>query len=209
MCFGGGSKAPIDNSAEIARQAEKERQARVDQSTGAIDSAFSGFNPDFYNKYQTDYTNYYYPQLDDQYGDARKRLTLQLAKTGNLTSSAGINQLGKLQGEYDTQRTGVTNQAIEASNKLRGDVDMRKSQLYSDARAAADPGSATSAAASAVGALQPSMPTSPLANTFADFFNNIGNATAIYNNSNGGGRPQSTGVQSFNKSPSSARVING
>lgn len=206
MCFGGGSKAPIDNSADMAREEERKRQERIGQSIGAIDSSFAGFNPDFYNKYQDDYTGYYYPQLDDQYGDARKRLTLQLAKTGNLTSSAGINKLGDLQEYYNTQRTGVTNQAVEAANKLRSDVDMRKSQLYSDARAAADPGSATNAAISAAEALRPGTPTSPLANTFADFFNNVGNMAGV---SNGGGRSQQTGVQNYGgSSGSSVRYVN-
>ena len=200
-------KLPVDNSAEIARKAEEERQARIVQGTSAIDSAFSGFNDDFYNNYQNTYTDYYYPQLDDQYNDARKRLTLQLAKTGNLTSSAGINQMGDLQEYYNTQRTGITNQALNAANDLRADVDMRKSQLYADNRSAADPGSATSAAASAAAALQPTAPSSPLANTFADFFSNLGNSTALYNTS---GRQQQTGVQNFNTGGSSGsyQVVN-
>ncbi len=195
MCT--SSKPPVDNSAAIARQAEAERQARVEQGISSVDSAFTGFNPDFYNKYQSDYTGYYYPQLDDQYSDARKRLTLQLAKTGNLTSSSGINQMGDLQKYYDTQRTGVTNQAIDATNRLRSEVDSRKSQLYADARSSADPGSAASAAASAAQALQPGLPVNPLANTFADFFNNLGSTAAVYAGSNTG---QQGGTQIFNNS---------
>lgn len=207
MCGGGGS-APVDNSAEIAREEEAKRQARISAGTGAIDSAFSGYNDDFYKKYQGDYTGYYQPHLDDQYSDARKKLTLQLARTGNLTSSSGVNQMQDLQKYYDTQRTGITNQGIDAANRLRADVDARKSQLYSDNRAAADPGSATSAAANAVGALKPAMPTSPLANTFADFFSNLGNTAAAYNSAKAGSY-NSSGVQSFGGSGSSARVVNG
>lgn len=186
-------KMPVDNTADIARAEEEKRQGRINESIANIDNSFTGFNQPFYDKYQADYTGYYQPQLDDQYADARKRLTLQLAKTGNLTSSAGINQLGDLQENYNTQRTGITNQAIDAVNRLKGDVDMRKSQLYTDARSAADPGSATSAATSAAAALQPGMPASPLANSFADFFKNLGNSVAIANSGSG----QQNGVQSF------------
>lgn len=192
MC---NSKPPRDNSAEIARQQEAERQARISEGQTAIDDAFSGFNDDFYNQYREDYTGYYNPQLNDQYGDARKRLTLQLAKTGNLTSSAGAKQMADLEQYYNTQQTGITNQALDAVNTLKGNIDARKSQLYSDNRAAADPGNAASAAASAATALQPTPPSSPLANTFADFFTNLGNSTAIYNQSRPYG--QNVGVQTY------------
>ena len=188
------SKAKKDNSAEIARQEEAKRQARIAQGQQGIDQAFAGFNDDFYNKYQTDYTSYYDPQLNDQYTDAVKRLTLQLAQTGNLTGSTGATQLADLKKYYDTQKLSLTNQAMDATNTLRGNIDQRKSQLYADNRAAADPGSAASAAASAAQYLQPTAPTSPLANVFADFFSNIGNVAALKSAQR---LSEGTGVQSF------------
>lgn len=188
------SKAKKDNSAEIARQEEAKRQARIAQGQQAIDQAFGGFNDDFYNNYQTQYTGYYDPQLNDQYSDAVKRLTLQLAQTGNLTGSAGATQLGDLKKYYDTQKMSMSNQALEAVNSLRGNIDQRKSQLYADNRAAADPGSAASAAASAAQYLQPTAPSSPLANVFADFFSNLGNVAALKNVQR---LSEGTGVQSF------------
>lgn len=75
----------------------------------------------------------------------------------------------------------VTNQALTATNALRGNIDTKKSQLYTDNRAAADPGSAASAAASAAQSLQPTAPSNPLANVFSDFFSNIGNLAALNN----------------------------
>jgi hypothetical protein len=205
MCVS-SPKPPRDNSAEIARQQEAERQARIAQGQSTIDQEFGNFNDDFFNTYQQDYMGYYSPQLEDQYGDARKRLTLQLAKTGNLTSSAGANQLRDLTEYYNTQNTGITNQALDAVNTLRGNIDQRKSQLYADNRAAADPGNAAAAAQAAAVALKPTPPSSPLANTFADFFNNLGNSVAIYNQT----RPyqQGQGVQTFGGSNAgSAQVI--
>ena len=196
-------KPPKDNSAQIAAQQEAERQARIAQGKTSIDNAFAGFNDDFYNQYQTDYLGYYNPQLTDQYNDARKRLTLQLAKTGNLTSSAGATQMADLLKHYNTQQTAITNNALSAVQGLQGNIDARKSQLYADNSAAADPGNAASLAASAAQSLQPGLPTSPLANTFADFFNNLGNATALYNNGryyNGQGGTQIYGGGSGNSS---------
>ena len=202
------SKPPRDNSAEIARQAEAERQGRITQGQQGIDSAFGGFNDDFYNKYNTDYGSYYAPQLDDQYSEAAKRLTLQLAQTGNLAGSTGATQQANLKKYYDTQKLAVTNQGMDATKQLRANIDNRKSQLYADNRAAADPGSAAAAAASAAQELVPGQPASPLANVFGDFFSNLGNVAALTNarrmtQVNGG-------VQSFGgngNGSSSVRVI--
>ena len=204
MC---SKKPKKDNSAEIARQEEAKRQARIAQGQQGIDSAFSGFNDEFYGNYGKQYSDYYDPQLNDQYGDAVKRLTLQLAQTGNLTGSAGATQLSDLKKFYDTQKMSMTNQSLDAVNQLRGNIDQRKSQLYADNRAAADPGSAAAAAASAAQYLQPTAPTSPLANVFADFFSNVGNQAALKSVQR---LTEGTGVQSFGggrKSGSSVSVI--
>lgn len=196
MCGGGGGGS--DNSAEIARREEAARQARIQEGQVAIDNVFTGFNDDFYNQYQQDYLGYYNPQLQDQYEDARKRLTLQLAQSGNLTSSAGANQMADLQEYYNTQQTGITNEALAAMQNLQGNIDSRKSQLYADNRAAADPGNAAAQAASAASALQPAPPSSPLANAFADFFNNLGNTQAVMNNTRTYSGNEGAGVQTFN-----------
>lgn len=190
MCM---PSAPKDNSAEIARKAEAERQARIAQGQTGIDTAFAGFDDPFYQKYQSDYTGYYEPQVNDQYSEAVKRLTLQLAQTGNLTGSVGAKQLADLKKHYDTQKLSITNQAVDATNNLRGNISNKKTQLYADNRASADPGSASSAAASAAQYLQPTAPTSPLANVFSDFFSNLGNNAAIRQQQSYG----QSGVQNF------------
>jgi len=191
MCMS-NPKQPVDNSAQLAREAEAARQARITQGTGSIDNAFNSYNDDFYNQYQNDYSSYYQPQLEDQYSDARERLTLNLAKTGNLTSSTGADQFGDLKTKYNDRNTGITNEALDAANALRGNVDSRKSMLYADNRSAADPGFTEEAAAKAASSLQPTAFNSPLADTFSDFFNNIGNAAGV-----GTGKYQNTGVQTF------------
>lgn len=186
--------APRDNSAEIAARKEAERQARIQQGRSAIDSAFSQYNDDFYQDYQNQYLDYYTPQIEDQYSDAMRRLTLQLAQTGNLTGSVGAQQKADLQKYYDTQNQSITNRALEATNQLRSNIDSKKSDLYMNNRSAADPGSATSAATSAVSALQPAPPSSPLSNVFGDFFSNLGNVAAV---SNARKYSEGTGVQQY------------
>ncbi len=188
------AKMPKDNSADIARAAEDERQGRITQGQQGIDTAFAGFDQPFYDKYNTDYTSYYAPQLDDQYGEAAKRLTLQLAQTGNLAGSTGAEQQAKLKKYYDAQKLAVTTQGMDATKQLRGNIDSRKSQLYADNRSAADPGQAAAAAAGAAQQLVPGQPASPLANVFGDFFSNLGNVAALQNARKYG---NTGGVQSF------------
>ena len=197
---GGGSAAreTAARAAAAARAAEAKRVADIAQGQANIDDQFAGFNDDFYNKYQTDYNNYYNPQAEDQYADARKRLTLQLASTGNLTSSSGAEQIGNLQEHYNNQRTGITNKGINNLNDLRSNIDTSKSQLYADNRSAADPARASEAAFSAISSLQPAQQDSPLANVFTDFFQNAGNSAAAYNNSRN--YNQNNGVQNYNNS---------
>lgn len=204
MCSSGGGSTNPEVAARHAREREAARQAIIEQGREKIDEQFAGFNDDFYNQYQQKYTDFYNPQLQDQYSDARNRLTLQLARSGNLTSSVGSKQMGDLQKHFNTQQTGITNQALDAVNKLRSNIDINKSQLYADNRAAADPGNAAQAAQAAAQSLQPTSPMSPLANTFSDFFNNLGNMAAISNVNRGYNR---TGVQNYNSNGSSSRVI--
>lgn len=192
MCTSKPKTLP-DNSAELARRQEEERQKRINEGVLAIDNAFSGYNDDFYNQYQNDYMGYYTPQLSKQYDDARKRLTLQLAKTGNLSSSFGGNKLSELNDYYNDQNTLLSNNSLNAANDLRSNISNRKSQLYNDNRLAADPGQASRTAIEFANTLQPTPPQSPLANVFADFFNNIGNAASV-NNVN---QKNNTGVRTY------------
>lgn len=201
---GGGGSQPVDNSAEIARQQEEDKRKRIQEGVGAIDNAFTGYNDDFYNNYQNTYTSYYQPQLDDQYKDAQRRLTLNLARSGNLTSSAGSRQMADLESLFKQQYDKVTNDAMSAGQNLRQQIANQKSQLYADNQLSADPSAATSAAVSAAQALQPTAPASPLANAFTDFFNNLGNAAAVSNRVAPYG--QADGVQSFSGS-NGVRVI--
>lgn len=191
MCM---PKAPKDNSAALARAEEDKRQTRIAQGQQGIDQQFAQFDEPFFKGYQDQYMGYYTPQVDDQYKDAVKRLTLQLAQTGNLTGSTGAKQLSDLQKTYDTQKMAITNNARNAVQGLRGTIDTKKSQLYADNRASADPGASSAAASSAAQYLQPAAPSSPLANVFGDFFSNLGNIAAIKQVR---GYQQGTGVKSF------------
>jgi len=173
MC--GGQQT--DNSAELARKREEERVARVAEGRTAIDNAFSdAFNDDYFNDYGGQVTGFYLPRVDDQFGDANKRLTLQLASTGNLRSSAGVKTLQDLQEEYNRHKIDIENRGVESVNGLRGDIERAKDSLYAQNSTAADPGAASASAASRVESLLTPPELNPLGDLFSNFFANLNNA---------------------------------
>lgn len=186
MCFMGGGSPPHDNSAELARQQEAERQARIKTGQAAIDEKFNAFNDDFYNKISTDYKNYYNPQLDDQYQKAMQKATLALAGTGNLTSSSGANSLSDLRQKYADNQSYIADQALAAANNLRTQVAQNKNNLYQQNNTAADPSLAGIQATEATANLMAPQTFSPLGDLFGAALSNIttnaGLASAGYQN---------------------------
>ena len=184
MCFGGS--VPQDNSAELARQEEEARQARIEAGKTAIDEAFTGFDDNYYNTITGDYENYYNPQLETQYTDAMQSLTKKLAGSGNLTSSYGAKMLGDLREKYAEQQASIADQALAAANTLRSNVASSKNSLYSQNQTAADPTLASEQAAAATEGLQAEQTFTPLGDLFSSFLNNVATNASLgaagYNN---------------------------
>ena len=131
----------------------------------------------------SDYRNYYDPQIEDQYEDARKKLILGLATKGTLDSSFGQGRLADLEGKRTTAHADYANNALDAGSKARGDVENARNVLYQQNTTAADPSQAATAAAQQVKALQAPASYSPLAQLFADFLNTA--ATGVQAEQNG------------------------
>jgi len=188
MCVFSAPSIPKDNSAELARQREAERQRKIDEGRASIDKAFAPYDDGYFTGVQKTYSDFYLPQVDDQYRDAREKLTLALSGTGNLTSGAGAKQLGKLQSKYDTQRTSYANRAYDLANDYRSKVDNEKNELYAQNRASADPAAVGVEAASRAGSLSAAPSASPIGGLFSDVLNNV--ATGI--------RAEREGYRGFN-----------
>jgi hypothetical protein len=125
MCL--GSKPPKDNSAEIARQNEEARQAKILAGQKSIDDTFGGtFNDGYFDKLASDYESYYNPQLVSQYDDALKELTFQTARGGNAESTAANDLFAKLEKQKQDAATKIANDARAAAGKARGDVAAEK-----------------------------------------------------------------------------------
>ncbi|ALA16077.1 MULTISPECIES: hypothetical protein [Chelatococcus] len=175
MGLGGSGKAA--RNAEIARnvkldEEERARQDRIRQGQSTIDQNFSQFNDDYYGKLQQDYLDYYNPQIDKQYEEARKKLIYSLAESGGLESTAGAKALADLQEALNTQRTSLGRSAQGLVDERRGAIEQSKSDLYGLNTSAADPSLASARALASVGSLNTPLATSPIGDLFGSFLSN-------------------------------------
>lgn len=176
---------------EAARRAEEERrreaarQARIAEGKSAIDSSFEPFNDEYYGGYEKAYLDYKNPQLERFYDEARDTTTYNLARAGNLESSAGAEALGDLTRDFEIQRGAITSEAKARAAQHREEVEAARSALYSQNQAQADPNAISSSAGQRVTALRTPPTFQPMGNPFG----NILNTAAAGAGAMMGGRP--------------------
>jgi hypothetical protein len=168
-----------ERQAQMDRDTEAQRQARVRAGTQNVDNIFnSQFNDDFYNKQQTGYLNYATPQLDDQLAKAKEALTFSLARGGVLNSSTRSQKEAQLQQEADLHRQAIGDQALSFSTQARNNVENARANLISTLNATGDAeGAANSAMARATTLSQPAA-YSPVGQLFSDFLSGLGTQAA-------------------------------
>lgn len=171
MCMGAK-----DNSAQIARDAEAKRQASINSGMERINQTFQPFNDDYFAKQGQSYNDYYLPQVEDQYQDARKKLTYNLARGGGLNSTAGAEQLGHLTEEYTKQRGAIGEQALAEQQRQRGVMEGNRSNVVNQLYSSANPEAA--AASAAAGATQMTAP--PAYSALGDLFGKFAGTGASY-----------------------------
>lgn len=183
-----------------AQQAEADRQRRLQQGNAAIDGAFSGFDDGFYNKYRDSITGYYMPQIENQYNDARDKLTFALARAGTLRSSVAADKQAGLAEQNALNEAGVLNKADQQAADLKTRVASEKANAQQQLRATEDPSIAANLATTASRNIQTTNPDlSPLSGVFD--IGAIGAAGAVqgYNNQqlyNAYGMPGGGGIYS-------------
>ena len=122
-----------------ARQREQDRQNRISEGNTAIDSAFSGFNDDFFGGINSNFLRFQQPEVDNQFRDAKKNLTFALSRSGNLSSSAGANETRKLIEQLNRANQLVASEADRFTQDLRGNVSNSQSNLRSLLTSTEDP----------------------------------------------------------------------
>jgi hypothetical protein len=156
---GSGKMLKFEKEQIAAAEAkEAERQARLAQGKSAIDKAFSGIGDSFYENYKANYLKYYMPQLQRQFGDARKALLFGLARAGTLKSSMAADRQAKLYEDRMDRDAMIRSQADSATGDLRGNVADAKSSAITQLYATEDPSLATNMATNSIRALQSQTP---------------------------------------------------
>jgi len=179
----------LDREQRERRAEEDARQARIRQGTDDINTRFSDmFTPEFYDKRQKEYVDYYRPQLDEQFADAQKNLTYWLADRGQLDSSVRNDKLSELQKMFDTGTRQIGDAALNRTSQLKSDVAGAQAGLIDDVRSNADPGYAGTAATSRVSALATPDTYSPMSNLFGTFASALAQQAAYERADNAMGR---------------------
>lgn len=145
---------------------EMKRQHAIDLGKAGIDNNFDKFDKGYFKDYKKDYMGYYTPQIEDQFSEGTGKLTASLADRGMLESSVGNSAQAKLYKDYTQANTNISNEALDAANKLRGQVEDQKSNLYSINEASADPMGVNAQAVGASTALVAPPTYSPLGQLF-------------------------------------------
>lgn len=161
-------------AAAETKQREAQREADIGAGKTAIDQAFSQFNPNFFSDYTKKYSDFYAPQVDDQYKMAQDKLKAQLAGQGVLESGVGNDAMARLAGTRATALSNIQSQGQDAANTLQRNIDAAKTGLYSANANAADPQSAAALATGTATSLAAPQNYSPLADLFAGALNSYG-----------------------------------
>lgn len=198
MGGGGSSNQSAANDAAAAanlqlaqnqRAEEIARQNRINKGIDTVNKTFNQFDDNFYGTKSKNYLDYYNPQVDQQYGEAKQNTLFQLARQGLTDSSAGAKVYGDLARDYGNQQQSIQSGANSYAQQVRAQVEQQRNSLINQATATANPSLAASGAANAVGNLQmmePSGGYSPLIGLFNTFTGALANGAAGYQYQNPG-----------------------
>lgn len=164
MCFGGGA----GDAAAQARAAEEARQARIRAGTDTINQTFEKFDKPYYEGITKASNDYYLPQVDQQYNEARNKLVLALGGRGILNSSEGAKQIGKISEDYNRKRTAYSDQGVNLANDYRGKVEQNRGELLNQLSASADPAAAAASASARADMLTAPPSFSPIGDLFSN-----------------------------------------
>lgn len=157
--------------ASIAQQQEQQRQNRIAQGTTAINNAFAGFTPTFYQQRAQAYEDFALPQLSQQYQTNRNQVGFNLANRGLASSSAANKQWSDLARSLGQAKQQIADTGISQAQQLQQGVESQRNTLLNQLYQSADPANAGASAVNvAAGYAQPST-FAPLGNMFAGLAN--------------------------------------
>jgi hypothetical protein len=196
-----GTGGSSSNTYESAEEAEARRQAKVDKGLENINSVFSQYDDDFYDKSSDAYLDYYEPQLEDKYKDGLKELQFALARGGRFNSSTEVGKKGKAAEDLGFQKNELASGAVKAANDSRNSVATSKERMVNLNQVNADPDLASSLSNAQSGILNTPPKFDPLLDVFSNITEGLASREELENRKKIRDR-----VQNFNNG-SSARTV--
>lgn len=164
----GGKGGSADAAIAAQQQAEAARQKQITEGTASINSKFdSQFTPDYFDKLKQNYLDFAQPQLDKQYADTQKKLTFNLARNGNMDSSAAGTQFADLLSQYQANSQKLANDALSQANTAKNAVENSRASLISQLNTTGDQTAAANSAATQAQLLAQPAAYSPLGDMFS------------------------------------------
>lgn len=157
MC---GGKKIAKKNAQRARRNEALRNRRVQGGIAMVDDAFRHFDSDA-RKAGDSYLSAALPQLQQQFQTGRDSLIFDLARTGNLNSSAGTDRIGALEDAEADARDAAYTQADNVADAFRARTEQQKAGLKSQVLATGEASGIADQAALAAQMAVPAPTTDP------------------------------------------------
>jgi hypothetical protein len=203
MCFYGGG-----GSSNAARQAEAQRQQRIQEGMGQINNTFAPFDDNYYKDYESKYIAASRPDLEKQQRDANQDVLFGLARQGKTRSSSASKAYSDVADTRVRTDLQVADQAREASSNQRNQIEATRSNLVSQLNATADAQSAADGARVQAQLLNRVPTYSPITNAFSEVTNQFAiNEQNRRNGSPGWGWGLTTPVDPIRGSSASVRNV--
>ena len=164
---------------------------------GTPGTSTSPFGSDFYDKYTQSILDYYTPQEDQQYADARSSLAASLARAGQLDSSTATMDIAKLSKQDQINQANIVSNADTQTGALRTTVAQDEQSALNQLYSTEDPSVAANTAQNMVANANLTKPLlNPAGALFAPITAGVGNALTGFLNPTAYINPSATGAAS-------------
>lgn len=105
------------------------RQANLAAGQSAINNAFAGYGNKYFDGLKKNYTDFYNPQLETQFGNAKESALFNEARAGIVNSSAAAKTNADLEQQHGVQSQSILSGAESYANNARQQIAAEKAQL--------------------------------------------------------------------------------
>lgn len=149
----------------------KQLQKRGKLFEAGTPKTYEGFTPEFFKGAQQRYLNFALPQLGEQAREQGRQLRFNLARRGQLGSTAERELGNKFQDEVSRQKINLANQGLGVSQDLQRDVMQQYNQLVNQLQLSNDPSAVTQSALQTAAAFSQPSAMPAIGNLFQNFAN--------------------------------------